>query len=592
MNYKKNKYQNILILIKEFLNKCRESQYANILLASIFALTLFLQCCFFHYYAFNHFYFNPIKNPLNFYTWYFIQISISLLITSPVFLLKKNTWILCTSVIITIWSIANLIYLRSCNLLIDSYAISMTGNMNGFWDSILLYIEISDLLFLLPNIILFVTYYIINKKSKAPKISKKNAAITFAIALFLNFCCGIGLTNKYYGDRYFNLFINPFSKISHNLLTNYQYAKEFSPIHSLIYEFKELITQPFNNNQYKLNSEEINSANQFINKNYKYISPQNNLIIILVESLENWTITPIVTPNIYNFIEENNRMYCKYVKDNVINGGSSDGQFIINTGLLPVKAGATVYEHNKNVFPALSKIYKNAIGIIPGDVSTWNQHIMSLRYGFTNHNVVENDFDVINYLNKVKNKYDYILTITISSHQPYSAHLNSSLKFNELLPSEIEKYLKCINYADECLGSFLTSIAHNDSLQNSTIVITGDHKCRISQNNRNEFINYTKINKSEFKIDNGSCPLIIFSPNIDRKIDINEDIFQMDIYPTILHLIGAEDYYWKGFGVNLLDSVARKNRPISLEDAFELSDKLIRANYFKEIEDSLYSENY
>jgi len=56
-----------------------------------------------------------------------------------------------------------------------------------------------------------------------------------------------------------------------------------------------------------------------------------------------------------------------------------------------------------------------------------------------------------------------------------------------------------------------------------------------------------------------------------------------------LHVIGAEDYYWKGFGVNLLDSVARQNRPISPEEAFELSDKLIRANYFKEIEDSLYS---
>jgi hypothetical protein len=55
----------------------------------------------------------------------------------------------------------------------------------------------------------------------------------------------------------------------------------------------------------------------------------------------------------------------------------------------------------------------------------------------------------------------------------------------------------------------------------------------------------------------------------------------MDIYPTILHLIACEDYYWKGFGVNLLDSVARKNRPISEQEAFILSDKLIRANWFE-----------
>ena len=54
----------------------------------------------------------------------------------------------------------------------------------------------------------------------------------------------------------------------------------------------------------------------------------------------------------------------------------------------------------------------------------------------------------------------------------------------------------------------------------------------------------------------------------------------MDAYPTILHLIGCENYYWKGLGVNLLDSVGRSNRPITEQDAYILSDKLIRANYF------------
>ena len=34
------------------------------------------------------------------------------------------------------------------------------------------------------------------------------------------------------------------------------------------------------------------------------------------------------------------------------------------------------------------------------------------------------------------------------------------------------------------------------------------------------------------------------------------------------------------FGVNLLDSVARRNRPIREKEAYELSDKLIRSNCF------------
>ena len=30
-----------------------------------------------------------------------------------------------------------------------------------------------------------------------------------------------------------------------------------------------------------------------------------------------------------------------------------------------------------------------------------------------------------------------------------------------------------------------------------------------------------------------------------------------------MHLIGCEEYYLKGFGVNVLDSMARHNRPIT-----------------------------
>jgi hypothetical protein len=54
----------------------------------------------------------------------------------------------------------------------------------------------------------------------------------------------------------------------------------------------------------------------------------------------------------------------------------------------------------------------------------------------------------------------------------------------------------------------------------------------------------------------------------------------MDIYPTCLSLLGVSDYRWKGFGINLLDKNAK--RLISEKEAFVLSDKLIRNNYFSE----------
>ena len=76
-------------------------------------------------------------------------------------------------------------------------------------------------------------------------------------------------------------------------------------------------------------------------------------------------------------------------------------------------------------------------------------------------------------------------------------------------------------------------------------------------------------------------PLIVYSSDSHKNRVVEDTCYQMDIFPTILHLIGCENYYWHGFGVNLLDSAARNNRTISEEEAYRLSDLIIRSDYFR-----------
>ena len=126
----------------------------------------------------------------------------------------------------------------------------------------------------------------------------------------------------------------------------------------------------------------------------------------------------------------------------------------------------------------------------------------------------------------------------------------------------------------------INSILNNDTLKNNTtIVISGDHTIFRSQNT--EIDNFAANHGINMRTTKTFTPLIICSPYIQENIQLTDTFYQMDIYPTIMHLIGCEDYYWKGLGVNLLDSVARNNRPISEQEAFILSDKLIRANWFE-----------
>ena len=577
------------------LSRLKESKNATLILASIFAFTLFLQCCFFHYQAFHSILISSLWNdPVAFFTFYTPKISISLFIASFIFLFKRKSWTIYVSFIVSIWCIAELIYYRANGIFLDAYSFTMVGNMDGFWDSIFVFVYIRDFIIFIPTLITSIVCYLLKTKIKNPSLYVSTILIccifhiVSANGLYL-----ISIRNKFPHEK---IYYNPFNKDSILAFwgfTNNDYIKQTSLIHGLVNETKNLILLPFENNNYVMSYLDIQDANKFINQKSIY-NHHNNLIIILVESFENWAITEYTMPNVYNFIKQNdNILYHRKIKKQTKAATSADGQMIINTGLLPIKSGATCYKHPYNIYPALSKLYNSSVGLIPGNLGTWNQKRMSDAYGF-NENILNPNSDdsiMVSQLNNVKHQYDYILAITMASHSPFKfcAH-RSRLELANEIPSNISYYLKSINFTDMHLGSFLNSIQSDSILQNSTIVITGDHTIFPSEI-RKEFSEYCKANNLDYKVEENYCPLIIYSPNIKEKTIVDEEAYQMDIYPTILHVIGAEDYYWKGFGVNLLDSVARQNRPISPEDAFELSDKLIRANYFKEIEDCLYSQN-
>ena len=58
----------------------------------------------------------------------------------------------------------------------------------------------------------------------------------------------------------------------------------------------------------------------------------------------------------------------------------------------------------------------------------------------------------------------------------------------------------------------------------------------------------------------------------------------MDIFPTILHMIGCDNYYWQGFGVNLADTNAQYNRFITETEAYNLSELVLKSDFFATVE--------
>lgn len=485
----------------------------------------------------------------------------------------------------------------------DHWTFTMIKNMDGFWDSVPMYIQPTDFICFIFSVVLILFVYSFSNKN--------NNLILFAISLILGIIISISGcllhchhrnagTEKEQGVAFSerqSYYINPFDKKAVRTMfgfTTAEYLRDVSIIHGIIFDIKSLILIPFENESYILSQNEKIFVDNFLDMNDSTSDPKYNLQIILVESFENWSINDTTTPNIYNFLYnyKDKILYIKKSKSQTRGGTSADGQMIVNTGVLPIVSGATCFKYPYNVFPSLSELYSSSNAVIPTRLDVWNQKSMSDAYHITNNIVtITDDKDVFSVYDSIKQTADYNLVVTVSSHNPFTSHgaTNSKLKTDKDMPTTMSDYLRSINYMDENLGTILSQLDTCKYLKESVIVITGDHII-FPNENRRLFNEYCTSSNKHYSVMDAYCPAIIYAPNIDNGLIIEDICYQMDIYPTILNLIGCEDYYWKGFGVNLLDSVARKNRPITEDEAFELSDKIIRADYFRTYLDSL--QNY
>ena len=127
---------------------------------------------------------------------------------------------------------------------------------------------------------------------------------------------------------------------------------------------------------------------------------------------------------------------------------------------------------------------------------------------------------------------------------------------------------------DILLKPFLDALRYHPE---AVVVITGDHtifKPLMLQENMSYILSH------DIKIVDGKnyCPLIIKSPNIEQDCFFSDECYQMDLFPTILAAIGESDYWWRGFGINLLSP---SSRLFTENEAYSLSDKLLKMDYFK-----------
>ncbi|WP_243450410.1 LTA synthase family protein [Desulfosporosinus sp. Sb-LF] len=345
-----------------------------------------------------------------------------------------------------------------------------------------------------------------------------------------------------------------------------------------------------------------------------------NLIMIQVESLENFVLNQKVngqevTPNLNKLLP--NSLYFSNFYEQVNNGTSADADLMTNTSVYPIRTGATFFRFPYNIYNSLPKLLKEkgygTLAIHPDKGSYWNWMPALTSIGF------EKTMDVTHfktdeqiglgisdgsYFKQIapiiasEKQPFYNFMVTLTSHNPFDLpdQYRKLALSEELNKTKLGGYFQSVNYTDEQIGNFLGTLDKSGVLDNSVVVIYGDHTG--VHKYYNDEVKQVQPHENWWLDDTKRIPLIIYHKGMNgREIGITGG--QVDTMPTVAYLMGvSEDKYKKTvLGRNLLntnkDFAVLANKQYVGEAAsneklqsnvlgIDIADLIIRKNYFKE----------
>ncbi len=310
------------------------------------------------------------------------------------------------------------------------------------------------------------------------------------------------------------------------------------------------------------------------------IPRRRHCIVILAESLESWVIGATVegqeiTPALNRLIADSTTLYAPKVLTQVKGGRSIDCQLMLCAGLLPINSGtySALYpdNHYATIPKALKEKYNSRNYLMTIDkVSTWNQGMVARSFGIDTI-VAYHDFKLTeafgthkrtgdrSFFEQCKEKMEkgeiwregesvYMQFVTYSGHAPFKLPEElKQVRFSDRVPTKMNDYMTTANYTDRAIGEFVAYLKSRPEYQDMLIVVTGDHEGLASWR---EEIRANPL-ASEIVSPGQFTPFIVINSPIGMTYE--GVMGQIDMYPTILNLMGLDDYEWKGMGQSILD---------------------------------------
>lgn len=429
------------------------------------------------------------------------------------------------------------------------------------------------LIFFIDNILVILLSILAYKKLKHTHYSNKILkGVLILIILLLN----IFILKDKINDIYVSKGYNKSLIVQEASIYYYHYEDAKDYISSVF--IKEKVDEERLKSTYEENiNEKIN------NTEYTGVAKECNAIILQLESLNEYIIGKKVngkeiTPNLNKFFNEN--IYCNDMYNQGL-GSTADSEFEMENSMYPLENGYVFQKYYDNTWVDIYTVLREngyyTSFMHPNTSTFWNrEEVYKTGYNIDEYNDInrfpnieqagefysdEGFFEeAVNIMKNYDKKFCTTL-VSVTTHIPFYLTGVSNLEDKLTITQEdvskyqdetFRNYIISCNFVDYAFGKFLDDLQKTGLLENSILVVYGDHGAGLTNTNEiKKLYHDNQIEYTDFEniIKDVHIPFGIKIPIVEKNETIGRTVSKIDIKPTILDLLDVEDKFSIGTSI-------------------------------------------
>ena len=472
---------------------------------------------------------------------------------------RRKIYILSISLITSIIMFSNAVFYRFFSDFITLPLLFQTSNFGDLSSSVLANIHGADIFFFTDVIIIALALKFIPNMEKSVsqrKIGRKLYFVVAATILMVN----LGLAE---------------AQRPQLLTRSFDRELLVKNIGTYNYHIYDLFIQSKTHAQRALaDGSELTEVANYVNANYAEPDPEmfgvakgKNVIMISLESLQNFVINNemdghVITPFLNELTKDPDTFYFNNFYHQTGLGKTSDSEFILENSLYGRNGGAVFFTNSGNTYNSLSeKLSDNGYFtsvMHANNRSFWNRDIMYQAMGIEKFYDVESyeigEGEAVNWgmkdipffeqsIDLLKEMPQPFATrmITLTNHHPFDLDEEDMLiPPYESNSKTLNQYFQTVRYMDESIKVFFEDLKESGLYDDSIIIMYGDHY-GISENHNKAMGMYlekeiTPVDTVELQ----KVPMFVHIPGYGKGEMSDELAGQLDLRPTILHLLGID----------------------------------------------------